>query len=89
MGLEVYITELDAGIEKRTWTEALSQQQKTDYYNYIKQAIEGGATRINFWGMQDGLDKGWITDEHPLPWDENLNRKPAYFGIQQALKETK
>ena len=89
LGLEVYITELDAGIEKRTWTEALSQQQKTDYYNYIKQAIEGGATRINFWGMQDGLDKGWITDEHPLPWDENLNRKPAYFGIQQALKETK
>lgn len=88
LGLEVYITELDARIEKRTWTEELSQKQRADYYNYIKQAIEGGATRINFWGIQDGLDKGWITTEHPLPWDENLNRKPAYFGVQQALKET-
>ena len=89
LGLEVYITELDARIENQTWTTSLAQKQKQDYYNYIKQAIEGGATRIHFWGIQDGADKGWITTEHPLPWDENFNRKPAYFGIQQALSETK
>ncbi len=89
LGIEVYIAELDARIENQTWTPELAQQQREDYYHYIKQAIEGGATRINFWGIQDGLDKGWIPFEHPLPWDENLNRKPAYSGIRQALMETK
>lgn len=89
LGLDVYITELDAGIENRAWTPILAQQQKQDYYDYIKQAIEGGATRISFWGVQDGADPDWLLKEHPLPWDENFNRKSAYYGVQQALKDTK
>jgi GH35 family endo-1,4-beta-xylanase len=89
LGLEVYITELDARIETQKWTPSVARQQSEDYYNYIKQAIEGGATRINFWGIQDGLDKGWITTEHPLLWDENLNRKPAYTKVRQVLMDTR
>ena len=86
LGIEVYITELDAGIGNQAWSTELAQQQKADYTNYISQAIAGGAARIYTWGIQDGLDRGWLTNEHPLPWDENLNRKPAYYGIQDALK---
>lgn len=89
LGIEVYITELDARIEDRIWSSVLAEMQKEDYYNYTKQAIIGGATQIHFWGVQDGLDKSWITNEHPLPWDENLQRKPAYYGVQKALMETK
>lgn len=89
LGLEVHITEIDFGTKDRSWSEELAEQQKSDYYNYIKQAIEGGATRIFTWGVQDGLDSGWRTNEHPLPWDENLEKKLAYFGILQALEDTK
>jgi len=89
LGLEVHITEIDFGTKDRSWSEELAEQQKSDYYNYIKQAIEGGATRIYSWGVQDGLDSGWRTNEHPLPWNENLEKKPAYFGILQALEETR
>ena len=89
LGLEVYITELDVETGKQEWTPQLAEQQKQDYYNYIKQAIEGGVSRIYFWGVQDGLDKGWFPDGHPLPWDENLERKRAYFGAKQVLRDTK
>jgi GH35 family endo-1,4-beta-xylanase len=89
LGLDVYITELDIRIDDRKWTDALAQKQKEDYYNYIKQVIEGGATHVHIWGIQDGADIGWLATEHPLPWDENLNKKPAYHGILKALMDTK
>lgn len=89
LDVEVYITELDAGIDKLTWSESVALKQKEDYYNYVKQAIEGGASRIYLWGIQDGMDKGWLPNEYPLPWDKNLERKPAYDGIKQALIDTK
>jgi GH35 family endo-1,4-beta-xylanase len=89
LGIEVYFTEMDAAIEKQVWSPKLAEEQKQDYYEYIKQGIEGGVSRIYFWGIQDGMDKGWLTKEHPLPWDENLNRKPAYYGVKLALMDTK
>lgn len=85
LGLEVYVTELDIGTAGQTWNDALAIQQKTDYYNYLLQAINGGASRIYIWGIADGSDPTWRTNEHPLPWDENYKRKPAYYGIVQAL----
>ncbi len=89
LGIEVYITELDFRTDNRSWNKTLSEQQKQDYYNYVKQAIEGGANRINFWGVQDGFDPFWLLTEHPLLWDENLEKKPAYFGVKMALEATK
>ncbi len=89
LGVEVYITELDLRTDNRSWNTTLSDQQKQDYYKYVKQAIEGGANRINFWGLQDGFDPFWLLTEHPLLWDENLEKKPAYFGVKKALEDTK
>ena len=89
LGIEVYITELDFRSDNRSWNITLAEQQKRDYYNYIKQAIEGGVNRINFWGVQDGFDPFWLLTEHPLLWDENLEKKPAYFGVKMALDATK
>ena len=85
LGLEVYMTELDLGSGLNPWNSELAQQQKQDYYNVVSQTIAGGASRIYTWGFQDGLDAGWRTNEHPLPWDENLIKKPAYFGIRKAI----
>jgi endo-1,4-beta-xylanase len=89
LGLEVYITEMDIGASKGTWDTTKAQQQKLDYYNVVKQAIQGGISRVYTWGLQDGRDIYWRTNEHPLPWDENLNKKPAYDGIKNALTETR
>jgi GH35 family endo-1,4-beta-xylanase len=89
LGIDVNITELDFRTNFRTWNQALADQQKKDYYNYVQQAIDGGASRINFWGIQDDFDPAWLLKEHPLPWDANLEKKPAYFGVAEAIDATK
>jgi GH35 family endo-1,4-beta-xylanase len=89
LGLEVYITELDISIEDEKWTQTVAVKQKDMYYEYVRQAIEGGVKRISLWGIQDGMDKGWLTDKYPLLWTEDFKKKPAYFGCQQALMDTK
>ena len=88
LGVDVYITEMDMASGTQTWNAALAQQQKTDYYNYTLQAIRGGASRICTWGIHDG-DTYWLTYEHPLLWDENYKKKPAYYGVRQALLDAK
>jgi GH35 family endo-1,4-beta-xylanase len=89
LGIEVYLTEVDASMETIKYADVLIQKQKSDYYDYIKQAIEGGVSRVYFWGVHDGMDKDWLPNEHPLLWDENLNKKPAYHGVSKALFDTK
>jgi GH35 family endo-1,4-beta-xylanase len=89
LNLNVYITELDIRTNGETWNDALAQKQKDDYYIFVKQAIEGGANKIDFWGIQDGADPGWFPTEQPLLWNNKLEKKPAYFGVKQALIDTK
>ncbi|HRH59910.1 MAG TPA: endo-1,4-beta-xylanase [Chitinophagaceae bacterium] len=87
LGLDVYITEMDMACYNG-WNSTVAQQQRSDYYNYTLQAIKGGATRIYTWGIKDG-DPYWLTYNHPLLWDETYRRKQAYFGVAQALNDTK
>jgi GH35 family endo-1,4-beta-xylanase len=89
LGVEVYVTELDIRTNWQFWNTTLATKQKEDYYNYVKQAIRGGANRINIWGVQDNFDPGWLNNEYPLLWDANLERKPAYYGVKDALEVTK
>lgn len=87
LGLEVYVTELDIA-EGTTWDSTQAEKQKNIYKMVMKTAMEAGADAIFTWGLADGADTGWRTYEHPLPFDENHNAKPAYYGIQEALNET-
>jgi GH35 family endo-1,4-beta-xylanase len=89
LNINVYITELDIRTDGKTWNDALAQTQKENYYIFVKQAIEGGANKIDFWGIQDGADPGWFPTEQPLLWTKTLEKKSAYFGVKQALIDTK
>ena len=88
LGIEVHITEMDHETGGQAWSPTLAEAQSTQYYDYTKAAILGGASRVYSWGFQDGRDAGWLPTKHPLPWDENLQRKPAYFGWEKALLDT-
>lgn len=50
-------------------------------------ALTEGVTQVHFWGLVDGDDRGFRTDENPLLFDRDLNPKPAYFGVKEALTE--
>ncbi|WP_345947607.1 DUF4998 domain-containing protein [Mucilaginibacter sp. PAMB04274] len=92
--VQVHLTELDIIAPKinnalQPWTLALADQQKTDYYNAVKAAVEAGVSLISLWGVRDNNDPGWRFGQYPLLYDESYNRKPAYYGVQKALFDAK
>ncbi|TZF82790.1 hypothetical protein FW774_14975 [Pedobacter sp. BS3] len=93
-GLDVYLTELDIvslmpGSQLQPWTKTLAEQQRKDYYNVVKTAVEAGVNLISLWGLRDNNDPGWRVGQSPLLFDENYNKKPAYYGVQRAFFDAK
>ncbi len=91
-GMDVYLTELDIVSptpdgQLQPWTPALAEQQRKDYYNVVKTVLEAGVDFISLWGLRDNNDPGWRLGQSPLLFDENYNKKPAYYGVQKAFFE--
>jgi endo-1,4-beta-xylanase len=61
------------------------QQQAEDYERVVSACVAvSGCSGVTVWGISDA--DSWIPDVFPgegaaCPWDENLQRKPAYDGI--------
>ena len=81
------ITELDIRICNGD-TQTLEDQKKA-YKNIVSTAFSrDNCKTILIWGPSD--NDSWINSHfegcgQATPHDENFNRKPAYFGIQEAL----
>lgn len=81
------ITELDIRICNGD-TQTLEDQKKA-YKNIVSTAFSrDNCKTILIWGPSDS--DSWINSHfegcgQATPHDENFNRKPAYFGIQEAL----
>jgi GH35 family endo-1,4-beta-xylanase len=46
---------------------------------------KGAMERVTFWGLSDR--RTWRFGQHPLIFDANNQRKPAYAAILAALKQ--
>ena len=85
LGFDNYITELDVELPVNA-SEADYEQQKQTYKTIVQTFLAARRHKVIIvWGLRDG-DPYWITNNHPLLFDENLHKKPAYFGVQEALK---
>lgn len=94
MNLSVYLTELDiVSLVKNStplpFTPAMAEQQKKDYYLFVKTAVDAGVNLVSLWGARDNNSTGWRYNQNPLLLDANYNKKPAYFGLQKAFFEAK
>lgn len=94
LGVQVMLTELDVVAPKinnalQPWSTTLASQQKTDYYNIIKSALDAGVTNISLWGVRDDNDLTWKVGQFPLLFDVDFKRKSAYYGVQKALFDFK
>jgi GH35 family endo-1,4-beta-xylanase len=94
LGVQVMLTELDVVAPKinntlQPWSITLASQQKTDYYNIIKAALDAGVTNISLWGVRDDNDPTWKVGQFPLLFDVDFKRKSAYYSVQKALFEFK
>lgn len=91
LGLEVQFTELDVKVQDGvgSWESRLKEQAKV-YGGLLRTCLEAKTcTGFTTWGFTDRYT--WIGDltglgEAPLIFDKSYRPKPAYFAMQEALK---
>jgi endo-1,4-beta-xylanase len=99
-GLKIHISELDVNFSNFqkdatiTFSEANSQAQKKmykqvmlSYRKLVPVAQQYGITCWNVGDADSWLRSAIQSNEWPLPFDDYYQRKPAYFGIIEGLKE--
>ncbi|KAF3938561.1 Exoglucanase [Dactylella cylindrospora] len=83
-GLEVQVTELDIRMVMPTTPEKLADQ-RVDYQRAVSACMKNKhCSSITIWAVTDGLS--WVPhvfpeEGAPLLWDENYQKKPAYYGV--------
>jgi len=84
LGVEISISELDvqATVDGK-YTEGVENTQAYIYARLFEifKAHAANIKRVTFWGMDDGTS--WIQASNPLPFDEWLKAKPAYYGVTE------
>lgn len=92
LGVESYVTEMDVGCPDTT--QAGLEKQAQIYYWIAKACVEQPYCRaLQVWGIRDS--QSWrINPESPedkaiapLIFNDNGQKKPAYYAIQRALAE--
>lgn len=87
LGLDNYITELDVELSAEPIADDYEKQKQT-YNSVVNVFLRAKRNKsIVIWGIRDGYSSDWLPTGHPLPFDENLQKKSAYYGIQEALLE--
>ncbi len=84
LGVEISISELD--IDSTINGKYTKESDNAEAYLYAKlfkifKAHAANISRVTFWGMDDGTS--WINSSGPLPFDERLKAKPAYYGVTE------
>ena len=88
-GLKCQITELD--ITTNGSDEASFNKQKTAYKTLAKGILEGNKNEemdVNafiVWGITD--DTSWKRNQNPLLFTSSYAKKPAYYGMLEAVEE--
>ncbi|KAF3902347.1 Exoglucanase [Arthrobotrys entomopaga] len=84
-GCEIHITQLDiATPSSGTASAAVLAQQSADYKTIVSACMRTSACAgITMWGVSDRESP--LTGLHPLLWDENYQKKPAYSGFVDGI----
>ena len=91
VGLEVVITEMDVPLTQFSGNLQQKLNEQADMYRYfLKICIEApNCNTLNLWGFTDRYT--WLksflgTVKAPLIFDENYQRKPAYYAMMEELQ---
>jgi endo-1,4-beta-xylanase len=90
LGLRVNISEMDVRIRNVPGDLATRLEvQRREYRDLVGLCVaEPACDAVTFWGFTDRYS--WIDSffgpDDPLPFDESYAAKPAFFGVQEALR---
>lgn len=81
LGLKLRVSEMDIKVDMDTDKNRAAQAQyyKDLFELYLTYDMEA----VQVWGVCDSTS--WIAASYPLPFDANLNPKPAFFSIVEAV----
>lgn len=91
LGLKVNISEMDVRIRGLTGElPARLEKQRQVYHDIIAACIEiKGFMGVTFWGFSDAAS--WVDSffgpDDPLLFDDEYKMKPAYYGVNEAMKK--
>lgn len=93
LGLKVHITEMDVRLTTPASKASLERQRRI-YRDIMEVCLENpNVTAVLTWGLTDRYT--WIPQHAPSSWagmgepllfDVNYGKKPAFYGVQEALK---
>jgi len=87
LGLEIHMTEIDVscGSNCPSWGPTQEQAQAQVYADLLAACLaEPKCTSFETWGFTDKYS--WLGEnKHPLPFDENYNKKPAFTSLLNTL----
>ena len=85
LGLLVNISEMDVRISNVGGTvQSRLDTQKAAYHDIVVLCVaEPRCDAVTFWGFTDAHT--WIAGDDPLLYDAQYVRKPAYYGVLNAL----
>jgi endo-1,4-beta-xylanase len=91
-GVQVQITEMDVYQGPPGAVQDPYVKQKEVFYNIVHTCLkDSNCTAVTIFGMNDDLT--WLRtnkdlfDANPVLFDGQYNKKPAYYGVLDALKE--
>ena len=95
LGLKVEMTELDVRLRLFGKEQDPYQAQGDQFRKIVEVCLDDPACDgVTLWGLTDGAN--WMDSVPPFKWkspnapnvfDEEMRKKPAYFGIKEALKQ--
>lgn len=90
--LQVQVTEMDVYQGPPGAFPDPYENQKQIFYNIAHACLkDSNCTTFTVWGLNDAFS--WLrgaqglSDANPVLFDENYKKKPAYYGILEALKD--
>jgi endo-1,4-beta-xylanase len=95
-GVQAQVTEMDVTMSGADSGPDALQKQKEIFYNVVHTCLQdSNCTGFTTWGLADGMrymrslevPHDQFEAEQPLLFDDNLNPKPAFAGVLEALKE--
>lgn len=94
LGVSVHLCEVSIGIHKPTQNLAPAVKYKLQaqaYHQVLQAALTAGAASFNLWGFTDRyvyhVPPERDPNDTPGLFDEQLQPKPAYYAIREALEQ--
>lgn len=83
LGLKIRVSELDIGAGSMRETAMMKQKEAFKAIMELMISYADETEAVQVWGLTDNMS--WRQGQYPLLFDNNMNPKPAFYGVVEAV----